>query len=166
MPLPFGFFPPATGAALLIHQPTPFQDTPKPPAAAQPSTRAIPQSPPTVFTPTAPAPISYPSDFTNQDRAFVDQAMARGLATPKTIAGLPDFAHWACTGFRDTVNRYLGIEDAGLAWDDAKRIEHQSPSTPVWPATIRSSRRNSLRWPERVAGKHFHYCPPRSDNAL
>ena len=64
-----------TGAALLIHQPTPFQDTPNPPASAQPSTRAIPQSPPTVSTPTA--PISYPSDFTNQDRAFVDQALAR-----------------------------------------------------------------------------------------
>jgi serine/threonine-protein kinase len=122
----------ATGAALLIHQPTPFQDTPKPPAAAQPSTRAIPQSPPTVSSPTAPAPISYPGDFTNQDRTFVDQALARGLATPKTVAGLPDFAHWACTGFRETVNRYLGIEDAALAWDDAKRNERQSPYSSDW----------------------------------
>ena len=122
----------ATGAALLIHQPTPFQDAPNSPAAAQPSTRPIPQSPPTVSTPTAPAPISYPSDFTSQDRAFVDQALARGLATPKTIAGLPDFAHWACTGFRDTVNRYLRIEDAALAWDDAKRNERQSPYSSDW----------------------------------
>jgi serine/threonine protein kinase len=121
-----------TGAALLIHQPTPFQDTPNPPTAAQPSTRAVSQSPPTVSTPPAPEPVSYPSDFTNQDRAFVDQALARGLATPQSVASLPDFAHWACTGFRDRVNSYLGIEDAALAWDDAKRNARQSPYSSDW----------------------------------
>ena len=133
----------ATGAALLIHQPTPFQSKPSPPAAAPSSTRAIPQSLPTISASMTPAPVSYPSDFTNQDRAFVDQALARGLATPKTIAGLPDFAHWACTGFRDSLAGYLRIEDAALAWD-APNALGANPLTPpigairswTWPSTI------------------------------
>lgn len=122
----------ATGATVLVHQPPPLQDKPSKSSATTPSPDAITQLPTTASSSPTPTPISYPSDFTSQDRAFVDQALARGLATPKTIAGLPDFAHWACTGFRDSLKTYLSIEDAALAWDDAKRNEHQSPYSSDW----------------------------------
>lgn len=101
--------------------------------AASTLTHATPTGP---INSAPPATISYPSDFTQQDRQFADQAMARGLATPESLAELPGIAHMACTGFKDTFARYVGIEDAALAWADAKRDLHGTPFSGDWSDAV------------------------------
>jgi len=112
------------GAVLLVTRPPLLADEPARPAAS-PSSRAPAVAEPAKST-SAPS-ISYPVEFTGQDRQFADQALARGLIRPTAIAGLPGFAHAACNSLKSSVRIHTGIEDPALAWSDAKREELNGP---------------------------------------
>lgn len=118
------------GAVLLVNQRSLVADDKpdKPTASAKPTPSSyVPVFPSAATTTPSPAPVVYPEDFTGQDRQFAEQALARGLVKPNSIAGLPGFAHGTCTSLKSSLPTYVGIDGPALGWLDAKRDQLSSP---------------------------------------